>query len=158
MKRSWALVVVVVAALLLILAGFLILTGGLGLPVKWELPPGHKGWVTVRYLDASCAPIEQRGLFLVIKVSDEGTGCTSDFLARKSRYNIFEYVNSDGSRVKAESSWGESEYRPGGGLLDRWFIGTKSDLKQSGSTRPPTPTEWSNQNAGVHPSDKNRKE
>ncbi len=152
MKRSLTFYLVIVVAAMLILVGLLALPGGVGLPVKWELPPGYKGWVTLRYLDASCQVIERQGFFLVIKVSGEGIACTSEFLERRWRHNIFEYVNADGSVMKAEASWGDSEYRPGGGLLDRWFIGTQLEFEQNGSALPPTPMEWSNQNAGgTHP-------
>lgn len=152
MKRVLICCLAVGLAGLLTIVGYFIWTGGFGLPVRWELPPGYKGWVVLRYLDASCKWIERRGLFLVIKVPQDGKACTSDFLARRWRYNLFEYVHADGSRTKVETPWGESEYRPGGGLLDRWFIGTEAEFTQSGQLRPPI--EWHDENVGrTHSSD-----
>jgi hypothetical protein len=153
-KRMVIIAFIVVGSGLLLLVGFFTFTRGLGLPVRYEIPPGYKGWILHRDRDPLCPPTGRHGLFWVIKVGQDGNACTSAPLKKKWRYYRFDYVGTDGSRIKVDAPWGHSLSRshtqtlgPGAHtyvstaedeLGMAWFIGTEAELKQSGYSYSPT--------------------
>jgi hypothetical protein len=144
----WVRVVLVgLASGVLLLVGSLIvrmvLKGDIGRPVRYELPPGYRGWAAVRYEDPACPPLRTKGIWLVIPVGAGGRGCTSSPPPRGWRYTRFEYVAPDGKRTALRIT-----HRGGGGeawpydyvlntKLETIFIGTEEEW----GTAPRAPSE-----------------
>src|SRR5579884_3927484 len=90
-----AALVVPVALVAWLLSGLLF--GGVGRPIRWELPDGYTGWVTVQYTQPACEPIGHEGLWLVIRVPASGQACVSDPMPSPAwRFQRFDYLSSDG--------------------------------------------------------------
>jgi hypothetical protein len=87
---------------------------GMGRPVRYELPEGYQGWVVIEYYNPDCAPIESKGIFLVITVPPSGRVCTSSPLPDDAwRLYLYEHLMSDSTRRripsfnnKARAIWG----------------------------------------------------
>ena len=86
---------------LIILVVFVILPalgGGLGRPLRYELPAGYRGWVVIQYEDPACPPLQSKGIYLVIPIPPSGRACTSSPIPLGWRYTRYEYVSPDGTR------------------------------------------------------------
>jgi hypothetical protein len=109
---------------------FLFIPGGIGLPIRWELPDGYKGWVVLRSGDPSCKPYERQGLWLVVPVANDGSACVSNPRDPKWRFEYFVYVHPDASTTRVDDVRGEhADYSLG--VVDASFIGTEAELKRA---------------------------
>jgi hypothetical protein len=119
------IVVVGVAAL----AALMIFRLGVTRPTLYELHPGYRGWLQIRYEDSSCPPPSSRGLFQAIRIAADGQGCTSSPLPRGWHYQRATYLSADGSRAAAPPVWplGHSEQRK----LVLVFVGTEEEFRAS---------------------------
>ena len=77
-----------------LLVGYFMGTSGLGMPMRWEIPPGYKGWVMLRSGDPSCQPYDRRGIWFVIHVANDGMACISDPRDTKWRFESFGHSSS----------------------------------------------------------------
>lgn len=112
--------------------------GNFGMPVRWEIPPGYKGWIMLRSGDPSCKPYDKQGIWHVVHVANDGMACMSDSRETKWRFESFVYKNPDGSMTKIEYAevTGGHRYDSPGGVIDAYFIGSGADAER---TRPPYP-------------------
>jgi len=102
-------------------------------PIRYELPPGYKGWVVVQFEDLSCPPPRTSGIYVEISISSSGRGCSPSPASKGWTYYRPEYVHSDGRRVRAPFraiSHNEEKKR------DLIFIGTDEELNNSWATAP----------------------
>jgi hypothetical protein len=102
--RGAVLSVVIVLTGIAVLLAIAALAGALGRPLRWELPPGYRGWVVVRFGDPACPPLRGSGIYLVVPVTAGGRGCTSSPVPAGWRYYRYEYVGPDGIRTVIRSS------------------------------------------------------
>jgi hypothetical protein len=151
-KMRWGFCLAIVSALTLCAYALTPISLGVGLPVKYELPAGFKGWFVHRAHDPLCPPLERRGVYWIVRVGKDGIACSSNPLPRKWRVYIFESVAPDGTRRKLESPWGHTVYRsrtyspyPGATISvstsddevgPAWFVGTRAELDKAGYTAP----------------------
>jgi hypothetical protein len=70
-----------------------------GRPMRYEFPEGFKGWLTIRFSDPTCPPLDSQGAFLIVSVPASGQVCTSTPHSDRWVYYRFEYLHSDGSRT-----------------------------------------------------------
>lgn len=122
---------------------FLFIPGGIGLPIKWELPDGYKGWVVFRSGDPSCKPYARQGIWLVVHVANDGSACVSNPRDPKWRFEYFVYVHPDGSTTRVDDvRGGHAHYGPADEIVDADFIGSDAEIRQSPLPlyryRPPT--------------------
>lgn len=111
------------------LVAMVIFRQGVGRPVRYELRPGYRGWVVVRYEDPACPPTRTQGIYLVIAVSASGRGCTPRSSSKGWVYYRAEYVRPDGTRAKAPLqpiSYREETHE------EVLFAGTEAELLNSG--------------------------
>jgi len=122
MKKTVSYLLVRVGGLVLVVVclflAYFMSTGGLGLPMKWEIPPGYKGWVILRSGDPSCRPYERRGFWLVVQVANDGKACTSDPRDTKWRFQYYVYVHPDGSTTGVDEVAGEHAHYEGTTKVD----------------------------------------
>ena len=76
---------------------------GVARPTVYELPNGYRGWVRISYEDPGCRQLSTRGVYQVVRVDNEGRGCSSGALP--TGYQTAEYVAPDGTRSSALSVW-----------------------------------------------------
>jgi|SRR5579864_1144169 len=110
----------------------------------YEIPGGYKGWVFVQFGDASCPPLQRKGVVRVVKIPPTGRVCTSSVVPVGTGYAQFEYVYGDGRHVRlpaSSSSGGDAlvrtlSYDPEDkSEID--FVGNKDEFMHAGS--PPYP-------------------
>lgn len=108
-----------------------------------EVPEGYVGWVTVRYEDPDCPADERDGMWNVIVIQNDGTGCSTEWNGAKGLSWIKTYyVDRDGRALRQleDTGWG------GGG--DIWgksadpgereyffFVGSEQAFKNSNAVR-----------------------
>jgi len=117
-----------------------------GKPMRYELPEGFKGWITIRFADPTCPPLRSEGIFLVVSVPTSGRVCTSTPHSNGWVYCRFEYLHSDGSKTSIPLRFGSTSpqkiyvglvaYLPDYNWEEDW-VGTKEDSNHWG--RPPDP-------------------
>jgi hypothetical protein len=112
-----------------------------GLPIRWEIPAGYRGWVVVMYEDLACQALRRDGIYdQVIRVDANGCGCTSSSEARGWRVHHYDYVAADGSRVRIPHFGSDDDVTASPGYtaprqqahpfpLSVYFVGSKEDLK-----------------------------
>lgn len=106
--------------------------GGIGLPIRWELPQEYKGWVVFRSSDLACKPYERQGIWLLVHVANDGSACVSNPRDPKWRFNYIVHVHPDGSTPRVGEVRGEhAHYGLPGGVVDAYFIGSEAELKRS---------------------------
>ncbi len=123
-------------------------TGGIGLPVRFELPPGYKGWLVLKSDDPACKPYQQQGMWLTVQVGNDGSACVSDHRDPKWHFTHFVYLHPDGSTTKVQEVRGERAhyssakeildgvtyyYSRSDDVVDAYFVGSEAELKQSPS-------------------------
>lgn len=117
----------------------LVLALDIGLPYRYEIPAGYKGWIVMQFDNPTCSPLERDVLFYVIRIGKKGGMCTSDHRNPKFRYQKFEYVDARGNRTATQSPWGttagDSE-----GYIDMQFIGSQEEMQHYPS--PSNRHEW----------------
>lgn len=129
----------------LVIVAVAILGRGVGWPVRWELPPGYRGWVVVRYEDPSCPELGRDGIYWVVVIPPTGHACTaSASTGRVWRYYRYEYVHAKGMRTALTSSgwkprhtievWGITSGQDG--RREIVFIGTEEALNRSWGSQP----------------------
>lgn len=132
--------------------GFAILLGWgvhqvFGRPMRYQFPPGFKGWIVLKYEDPSCPQLLRQGVFYVVNVPASGRVCTSTSHDHRWIYYQFEYAYPDGRRESLPLRSGSDP--PGkvqvwlvAYLSDyRWeedFVGSKEDAATKWGT-PPDP-------------------
>ena len=110
----------------------------------YEIPGGYKGWILVQFGDASCPPLQRKGVVRLVRIPATGRVCTSSVIPLGTGYAQFEYVYGDGRHVRlpaSSSSGGDAlvrllAYQPN----EKWeidFVGTKDEFMHAGS--PPYP-------------------
>jgi hypothetical protein len=122
----------------LIIIGVAPLTGNFGRPILWELSPGFRGWVVVKYQRSDCLPLSTTtSIFSVISVLASGQACTSSPMPKGWRYVRYEYVLGDGRRSLIPSSgWGSnSEIKPisvnSEKRMEVIFVGSQQELNKN---------------------------
>src|SRR5207302_9560182 len=111
-------------------------------PLLSKIEDDYKGWVVVRYDDASCAQLNHEIIYLVISVPSSGMLCTSNPLPDGWRFNRFEYVSRGKvTRKIPYSRWGgHGEIWAGFDMpykhSESFFVGTEQELDRSWSQRP----------------------
>jgi hypothetical protein len=120
-------------------------------PLIYELPDHLRGWIMIQYGDPACAALDTRDKALVIPIPRSGCLCTSTPVPEGWRSTRYEYIGKDGSRKKIPSGafWeGDSMILAGSVgpygkyLRERFFLGTRDELKNSGPWPiPPFPGE-----------------
>src|SRR5215469_11971241 len=84
------------AILVLSVCTIAVFTGNLGRPIRWDLPPGYRGWVVVQYGNIACQPLSKNGLYLVVRITPSGHACTSSPIPTGWRYERYEYLDGNG--------------------------------------------------------------
>jgi hypothetical protein len=129
--RGVVLSVVIVLTGIAVLLAIAALAGALGRPLRWELPPGYRGWVVVRFDDPACPPLRGSGIYLVVPVTAAGRGCTSSPVPAGWRYYRYEYVGPDGTRTVIRSSGWDASSEIWPFTAGRFFVGTKAERERS---------------------------
>jgi hypothetical protein len=138
-------------ALPLALVGLLLLQSALAPAVRWEMPAGFRGWVTVRYEDPTCPALRREAGMLVVPVNTLGCGCTSEPIPDRWRPS-YVYVHPDGKIIEIRSTgWGGGGEVWGGFTSPRqashqfpelgFYVGTENEFKQGAFGPPPRPTD-----------------
>jgi hypothetical protein len=111
----------------------------------YEIPGGYRGWIFVQFGDASCPPLQRRGVVRLVQVPPSGRICTSSGGPEGIGYVQFEYVYGDGRHVRLPAS-----STSGGDALVRMltydpkdkseidFVGNKDEFMHAG----PPPYPW----------------
>jgi hypothetical protein len=105
---------------------------------RYEVPAGFRGWVEIRYARAECSPLPVEDGQVVIRLSGDGTACTSD--AYETGWAHDRYSSIGGSELRLTASggggsiWGNElvEERPPGGPSirnERFFVGSEEEYK-----------------------------
>jgi uncharacterized protein DUF6843 len=141
MRKVKIIVTILVVVPLLLFVGYwglLILSQGISWPpIRYELPPGYRGWIVVRFEDEKCPAMRSDGLFRVINIAS-GRGCTSTPAPSGWSYNRVVYVGPDGARTRVEAhfiTYGED------GRRLRFFVGTQEELNRSWKDEPRSATD-----------------
>lgn len=116
------------------LAAMLLLGGGVGRPILWEVPAGFQGWASVRHGIPSCRPLLTRGLYIVASALPAGEGCTSSpAWASSWRYYRIEILRPDGTRTVGTLSTGRFFDKDANRHF--LFVGTDDELHREGGPR-----------------------
>ena len=92
--------------------------------LRYEIPAGYRGWVSIDLSNPRCPPSLHQGRFRVYIVDATGHGCTSDPVAEGWRSIEYDSLGGNGGRRRLpETSWGK------GGLI--WGPA----LQRQGSTK-----------------------
>ena len=109
-------------------------------PLLWEIPEGFHGWVVAQFDNPNCSQLPRHTIYLVVKISSDGKGCTSTKTGEKWVYDRFEYVDTTGhltpipSTGKNPSVWFIESSDESHELLV--FIGRRAELDAHWGERP----------------------
>lgn len=131
--------------------GVLVLESALAPAVRWEMPAGFRGWVTVRHEDPTCPALRRAAGMLVVPINTLGCGCTSEPIPERWRPS-YVYVEPDGKVIEIrETGWGGGGEVWAGFTAPRqasipypelgFYVGTESEFKQGAYGPPPRPTD-----------------
>lgn len=150
MKKTMWISLIIFGGLLLGIVVLVIVVAirqGVGRPIRYELPPGYRGWVLIEYENPSCPSLVTKGMYLVISIPSSGRACTSSPVPKGWRYSRYEYLAADGQRTTIPSGgqgkdnqiWASSHAFAQETVRfprDRFFVGTKEELEKSWSKEP----------------------
>jgi hypothetical protein len=142
LARNALLGLAALAIICLVTAVATVVIEGVGRPRLYEITSGYRGWVLVKYQDASCPPLASSGLYSVVTVPPSGRACTSSPTPAGWQYRKSESVNGDGSRSELQDlGWDKgSQIRFLGnsndGGYELFFVGTNDELSQSWGSKP----------------------
>ena len=115
-------------------AAMLVLGGGVGRAILWEVPAGFHGWAFVRNGVSTCAPLETRRFYIIASTLPSGEGCTSSpAWVSRWRYCRLEIVRPDGTRSVGTLSKGRFFDRDSNRHF--LFVGTDEELHREGGPR-----------------------
>jgi hypothetical protein len=129
--RAARVVLIVLAGI-----GLLVATGEIGRPLVWEIPHGFHGWTTMRFGDPKCPPVSNRGIYIVLRLTSDSSGCTSSSEPPGWRYYRYEYVDSDGTRTVLRSSSSDHDAGVWPYVSGVFFVGTKAERDRSWQSAP----------------------
>jgi len=102
-------------------------------PRRWVIPAGYSGTVTLRYADATCAPLPVQDAEQIIMVGPAGEACTSDPDPNRPgtvQQDRFERVTGDDGRERLDPGGSPGvfarEQAPGSESL---FVGTIQEFQ-----------------------------
>jgi hypothetical protein len=114
---------------------------GVTRPTLYELSNGYRGWFRISYEDPACPPPSTRGLYQVIRIDNDGRGCTSGALPRGWHYQTAEYASAGGARASAPAVWPLGHSAAEKVMIA--FIGTEHEFRSS----PQPPWLWARERA-----------
>jgi hypothetical protein len=104
--------------------------GGISSPVRFELPPGYKGWFLLKSDDSACMPYRRQGMWRIVQVGNDGTACVSDPRETGWEFAQYVYLHPNGSTTKVQEARAVSSHTGESGVLvDVHFVGSAAELK-----------------------------